>query len=126
LPLDKVVFNTEAHAFPRFELGKLFYTGWRRKQRDRNGNTINDEPEKAPSPAPIFKAPDEVVQSEKPAQSKQVVQAKKDDDVKTGEKPVQSKQAAPAKKEADVTPEEKIVKNGDQTISPVDEPSKEP
>jgi endoplasmic reticulum Man9GlcNAc2 1,2-alpha-mannosidase len=28
--LDQVVFNTEAHAFPRFELGKLFETGWNR------------------------------------------------------------------------------------------------
>jgi len=29
-----VVFNTEAHAFPRFQLGKLFKTGWERKKRD--------------------------------------------------------------------------------------------
>lgn len=41
LPLDKVVFNTEAHAFPRFELGKLFFTGWRRKPRDREGNLVD-------------------------------------------------------------------------------------
>lgn len=42
LPLDKVVFNTEAHAFPRFELGKNFFTGWKRKQRDADGNLIAD------------------------------------------------------------------------------------
>jgi len=35
LPLDKVVFNTEAHAFPYFEMGKLFKTGWERKSRGR-------------------------------------------------------------------------------------------
>lgn len=29
-----MVFNTEAHAFPRFQLGKLFKTGWERKKRD--------------------------------------------------------------------------------------------
>jgi hypothetical protein len=59
LPLDKVVFNTEAHAFPRFELGKLFFTGWRRKQRDRNGNVASDEPASAEKAAtPIFKQPD--------------------------------------------------------------------
>jgi len=29
-----VVFNTEAHAFPRFQLGKLFETGWERKLKD--------------------------------------------------------------------------------------------
>ena len=34
LPLTDVVFNTEAHAFPRFQLGKLFHTGWERKPRD--------------------------------------------------------------------------------------------
>ncbi|KAK5132547.1 hypothetical protein LTR08_008864 [Meristemomyces frigidus] len=33
LPLTDVVFNTEAHAFPRFEMGKLFKTGWERKAR---------------------------------------------------------------------------------------------
>ena len=32
LPLTDVVFNTEAHPFPRFELGKLFKTGWQRKK----------------------------------------------------------------------------------------------
>lgn len=40
LPLDQVVFNTEAHVFPRFDLGKLFGTGWRRKRRDAEGNII--------------------------------------------------------------------------------------
>jgi endoplasmic reticulum Man9GlcNAc2 1,2-alpha-mannosidase len=42
LPLDKVVFNTEAHAFPRFELGKLFFTGWRRQPRDKDGLIIQE------------------------------------------------------------------------------------
>lgn len=40
LPLTDVVFNTEAHAFPKFELGKLFKTGWARKPRDKEGNII--------------------------------------------------------------------------------------
>ncbi|KAK5110799.1 hypothetical protein LTR62_005510 [Meristemomyces frigidus] len=40
LPLTDVVFNTEAHAFPRFQLGKLFKTGWERKPRDENGHLI--------------------------------------------------------------------------------------
>lgn len=31
LPLDKVVINTEAHPFPRFDMGPLFSTGWKRK-----------------------------------------------------------------------------------------------
>ncbi|KAG5973379.1 hypothetical protein E4U55_000587 [Claviceps digitariae] len=40
LPLDKVVINTEAHPFPRFDMGKLFSTGWKRKPRDEHGNII--------------------------------------------------------------------------------------
>jgi mannosyl-oligosaccharide alpha-1,2-mannosidase len=33
LPLDKIVLNTEAHPFPRFDMGPLFSTGWQRKPR---------------------------------------------------------------------------------------------
>ncbi|EGO53677.1 mannosyl-oligosaccharide 1,2-alpha-mannosidase [Neurospora tetrasperma FGSC 2508] len=33
LPLDKVVFNTEAHPLPVFEVGRLLKTGWERKPR---------------------------------------------------------------------------------------------
>ncbi|KAK5990774.1 Mannosyl-oligosaccharide 1,2-alpha-mannosidase [Cladobotryum mycophilum] len=40
LPLDKVVLNTEAHPFPRFDMGQLFSTGWKRKPRDANGKII--------------------------------------------------------------------------------------
>lgn len=40
LPLTDVVFNTEAHPFPRFQLGKLFSTGWERKGRDKDGHLV--------------------------------------------------------------------------------------
>ena len=40
LPLDAVVINTEAHIFPRFELGKLFSTGWKRKERGPDGRIV--------------------------------------------------------------------------------------
>ena len=40
LPLTDVVFNTEAHPMPRFGLGKLFSTGWKRKPRDKDGKII--------------------------------------------------------------------------------------
>ncbi|KUI62267.1 Mannosyl-oligosaccharide 1,2-alpha-mannosidase [Cytospora mali] len=43
LPLDKVVINTEAHIFPRFDMGPLFSTGWERKPRDKDGNIIQEE-----------------------------------------------------------------------------------
>ncbi len=36
------MFNTEAHAFPRFELDKNFFTGWKRKQRDAEGRLVGD------------------------------------------------------------------------------------
>src|SRR5262249_14592351 len=42
LPLDQVVFNTEAHPFPRIELGNLFWTGWKRKGRDPSGFPLQD------------------------------------------------------------------------------------
>ncbi|KAI9776346.1 MAG: mannosyl-oligosaccharide alpha-1,2-mannosidase [Geoglossum umbratile] len=45
LPLDKVVFNTEAHPLPRFELGNLFSTGWKRKPRGKDGNLISSAKE---------------------------------------------------------------------------------
>jgi hypothetical protein len=40
LPLDQVVINTEAHPFPRFTLGPLFKTGWKRKPRDADGKVL--------------------------------------------------------------------------------------
>ena len=40
LPLDKIVINTEAHPFPRFDMGQLFSTGWKRKPRDKDGKII--------------------------------------------------------------------------------------
>ncbi|PGH15878.1 hypothetical protein AJ80_05409 [Polytolypa hystricis UAMH7299] len=33
LPLEKTVFNTEAHVFPRFNMGSQFKTGWTRKHK---------------------------------------------------------------------------------------------
>ncbi|KAK9467649.1 glycoside hydrolase [Lipomyces arxii] len=32
LPLEKVVFNTEAHPFPKFNMDPLFKTGWKRSK----------------------------------------------------------------------------------------------
>ncbi|PWW77044.1 Glycoside Hydrolase Family 47 protein [Tuber magnatum] len=44
LPLDEVVFNTEAHPFPKFEMGRLFETGWKRLPRDKDGGIIKEGP----------------------------------------------------------------------------------
>ncbi len=44
IPLDKVVINTEAHIFPRFKLGPLFKTGWKRKPRGLDGKLLPDPP----------------------------------------------------------------------------------
>ena len=45
LPLDQIVFNTEAHPFPRFDPSKKrFRTGWTRIPRDEKGNLV---PQKA-------------------------------------------------------------------------------
>ncbi|OJD27023.1 hypothetical protein ACJ73_01585 [Blastomyces percursus] len=37
LPLEGTVFNTEAHVFPRFQMGELFKTGWKRKHGKGGG-----------------------------------------------------------------------------------------
>ena len=39
-PLSSVVFNTEAHIFPRFKLARGLQTDWERKQRDDKGHVI--------------------------------------------------------------------------------------
>ncbi|PUU82349.1 glycoside hydrolase [Tuber borchii] len=44
LPLDEVVFNTEAHPFPKFDMGRLFETGWKRLPRDKEGEIIKEDP----------------------------------------------------------------------------------
>ncbi|KLU84222.1 endoplasmic reticulum mannosyl-oligosaccharide 1,2-alpha-mannosidase [Magnaporthiopsis poae ATCC 64411] len=38
LPLDRIVINTEAHPLPRFDMGPLFSTGWKRKPREKSGS----------------------------------------------------------------------------------------
>ena len=54
LPLDEVVFNTEAHPFPRFELGKLFSTGWKRGPerpgQDSSAASEKKQPDEAGTP----------------------------------------------------------------------------
>lgn len=47
LPLTEIVLNTEAHAFPRFQMSKLFETGWERKPRGADGKLIRQEPPQA-------------------------------------------------------------------------------
>jgi hypothetical protein len=63
LPLTDVVLNTEAHAFPRFQMGKLFETGWERKPRGPDGKLIHD-------PSTEKKAASEGTADSKPAQPK--------------------------------------------------------
>lgn len=46
LPLDSIVINTEAHILPRFELTRGLKTGWKRRQRDSQGNLVKDEKRK--------------------------------------------------------------------------------
>lgn len=48
LPLDKVVINTEAHPLPRFGMGPLFKTGWKRKARDAEGKIIPTATKESP------------------------------------------------------------------------------
>ncbi|KAF8449861.1 glycoside hydrolase [Terfezia claveryi] len=45
LPLDKVVFNTEAHPFPKIDIPPIFKgkVGWERLPRDKDGAVIKPE-----------------------------------------------------------------------------------
>ena len=47
-PLDKIVINTEAHFFPRFEMGKVFKTGWERQRPRGQQVGIAKKEEEAP------------------------------------------------------------------------------
>ncbi|KAI9668233.1 MAG: mannosyl-oligosaccharide alpha-1,2-mannosidase [Bathelium mastoideum] len=40
LPLNEVVFSGAAHPFPRFELGSMWETGWKRRERNERGEVI--------------------------------------------------------------------------------------
>lgn len=81
ISLDKYVFNTEAHPFPRFEMGPLFSTGWSRSSKDpRNEHpyercvgTAEEKPKKAepkidkknpPKAAPAAKNVDQAMNEE--------------------------------------------------------------
>ncbi|ANB13668.1 mannosyl-oligosaccharide 1,2-alpha-mannosidase [Sugiyamaella lignohabitans] len=64
LPLTDVVFNTEAHPFPKFSMDPLFKTGWSRSKKataPTPGNAAADEPLQKPidqtdkKPKPISK-----------------------------------------------------------------------
>lgn len=59
IPLDKYVFNTEAHPFPRFELGPLFKTGFQRDADDER-TKVHHNPavqKLADGEKPVAKAP---------------------------------------------------------------------
>ncbi|KEY74110.1 hypothetical protein S7711_05360 [Stachybotrys chartarum IBT 7711] len=43
LPLDKVVINTEGHPLPRFDMGRLFSTGWQRKPRGQHVEVVEKD-----------------------------------------------------------------------------------
>lgn len=48
LPLDQIVFNTEAHPFPHFDPAKKrFKTGWERKPRNKQGENVTPDAEAA-------------------------------------------------------------------------------
>ncbi|KAK6456147.1 mannosyl oligosaccharide 1,2-alpha-mannosidase [Scheffersomyces xylosifermentans] len=70
LPLDKYVFNTEAHPFPRFNLNDILKTGWRRKIEEKKEPTLQEPqikidkqnpPEAQPVDKSVEKAAAEVI-----------------------------------------------------------------
>lgn len=55
MPLDKVVFNTEAHPFPKFSMNPLFKTGWTRSK----GAAKVEEPKKGNVRQPVEESVEE-------------------------------------------------------------------
>jgi len=49
LPLDTVVFNTEAHPLPIFKLQRGLKTGWKRRPRDSTGRIVETPQEGPPT-----------------------------------------------------------------------------
>ena len=43
LSLSKIVINTEAHLFPRFDMGRVWKTGWERSNPKFNGNAAQND-----------------------------------------------------------------------------------
>ena len=41
IPLETTVFNTEAHIFPRFQMGKTLKTGWTRKAKKTKNDQVS-------------------------------------------------------------------------------------
>lgn len=85
LPLDKYVFNTEAHPFPRFEMGPLFKTGWLREIDDpRNAVKFSDSvgtpgaPVKLEPPKIDKKNPPKAAPAAKKVDSEALEEVKKD------------------------------------------------
>lgn len=62
IPLDQYVFNTEAHPFPRFEMGKLFKTGWIRDGKKMNIEDIKVDTKNIPEAKPVNKPIDQEAQ----------------------------------------------------------------
>lgn len=85
LPLNKYVFNTEAHPFPRFDMAPLFSTGWSRPIDDpRNEHLYEkcvgtaDETEKRPEPKIDKKNPPQAAPAAKKVDEEMKEEVKKD------------------------------------------------
>ncbi|CUM66108.1 uncharacterized protein PRCAT00003763001 [Priceomyces carsonii] len=69
IPLDEYVFNTEAHPFPKFDLSKLLFTGWRRKidfnkEPSMQESKIKIDKHHVPEAAPVNKPIDDALREE--------------------------------------------------------------
>lgn len=82
LPLDQYVFNTEAHPFPRFDLGPLHKTSWTRNQPYLRSPQANLKmPEKPNEGAPNKKNPPEAAPADKPAIEEAIEEAHKNPEI---------------------------------------------
>lgn len=106
IPLDQYVFNTEAHPFPRFEMGPTFSTGWKRPLDDpRNSDAYADsvgtpgEPVKKEAPKIDKKNPPKAVPVAKKVDQELEEEVKKDPLLKIDEEKKQREGIKEALKE---------------------------
>lgn len=84
VPLDKYVFNTEAHPFPRFDLTETLKTGWKRQVESvkQKPAPVNVDKHKLPEAQPV----------NKPAHEELLDEVKKNPDlIKDGKKEAEQK-----------------------------------
>ncbi|CEP20797.1 MNS1 [Cyberlindnera jadinii] len=98
-PLDEVIFNTEAHPFPKFPMNPLFKTGWQRSTvSPEKQETLEQKPKEAKGNVrqPIGEKIEKKISSSGPLSNKKKPES---EEAKLDKPPQAAKPAKPAAEE---------------------------